>query len=95
MKTIAYFDEIRAEIRDRIAVSNWANGYCRTCEAPILTRIEHDGIANWIAHPAATVRGCEGFLLEIIASVRRDYDLPPQSLPETIRELLSARKSPF
>lgn len=96
MKTIASIDEIRAEIRRRIVASTWANGYCADCEAPIPTRIPHDGIANWIATvPAGAIRGCEGFLLDVVASVRHDYDLPAQSLTETVTELLSARKSPF
>ena len=96
MKTIASIDEIRAEIGRRIVASKWANGYCGGCEAPIPTRIAHDGVANWIAPPlAGAIRGCEGFLLDVVASVRRDYDLPAQSLTETVRELLRARKSPF
>jgi hypothetical protein len=96
MKTIASIDEIRAEIGRRIVASTWANGYCGVCEAPLPLRIQHDGIANWIAPvPAGAIRGCEGFLLDIVASVRRDYDLPAQSLMETVRELLSARKAPF
>ena len=96
MKTIASNDEIRAEIGRRIVASKWANGYCGGCEAPLPVRIQHDGIANWIAPvPAGAIRGCEGFLLDVVASVRHDYDLPAQSLTETVRELLSARKSPF
>jgi hypothetical protein len=96
MKTIASIDEIRAEIRRRIVASTWANGYCRGCDAPFPSRIQHDGIANWIAPvPAGATRGCEGFLLDIVASVRHDYDLPAQSLTETVTELLSARTSPF
>ena len=96
MKTIASIDEIRAEIGRRIVASKWANGYCGGCEAPIPIRIQHDGIANWIAPiPAGAIRGCEGFLLDVVASVRNDYDLPTQSLTETVTEPLSARKSPF
>ena len=96
MKTIASIDEIRAEIGRRIVASRWADGYCGGCEAPIPTRIPDDGVANWIAPvPAGATRGCEGFLLDIVASVRHDYDLPAQSLTETVRELLSGRKSPF
>jgi hypothetical protein len=96
MKTIASLEEIRAEIRRRIVASKWANGYFGGCEAPILSRIQHDGIANWIAPvPAAAIRGCEGFVLDIVALVRQDYDLPAQSLTDTVRELLGARKSPF
>ena len=96
MKTIASIENIRAEIQRRIMASTWADGYCASCEAPIPTRIPHDGVANWIAPiPAGAIRGCEGFLLDVVASVRHDYDLPTQSLMETVRELLSARKSPF
>ena len=96
MKTIASIEEIRAEIGRRIVASTWANGYCGGCEAPIPTRIPHDGVANWIAPvPGGAIRGCEGFLLDVVASVRHDYDLPAQPLTETVRELLSARKSPF
>lgn len=96
MKTIASIDEIRAEIGRRIVASKWANGYCAGCEAPIPLRIVDDGVANWIAPvPAGAMRGCEGFLLDVVSSVRHDYDLPAQPLTETVRELLSARKSPF
>jgi hypothetical protein len=96
MKTIASIDQIRAEIGRRIVASKWANGYCGGCDAPFPLRILDDGVANWIAPvPAGATRGCEGFLLDVVASVRRDYDLPAQSLTETVKELLSARKSPF
>jgi hypothetical protein len=96
MKIVASHEEIRAEIRRRIVASKWANGYCGSCEAPIPTRIPYDGIANWTAAAAAVaIRGCEGFLFGVVASVRHDYDLPAQPWAETVRELLSARKSPF
>jgi len=96
MKTIASLEQIRAEIGRRIVASKWANGYCGGCEAPALSRIQHDGIANWIAPiPAAAIRGCEGFVFDVVASVRHDYDLPVQTLTETVSELLSARRSPF
>jgi hypothetical protein len=79
MKTVASIEEIQAEIQRRIACSDWASGYCAECEAPFPLRISHDGIANWTAQVAPSAkRGCEGFLLGIVASVRRDYDLPPQ-----------------
>ncbi len=94
-KIVASHEEIRAEIGRRILASKWANGYCGGCDAPIPTRIPHDGIANWIGPAAVAMRGCEGFLFDVVASVRHDYDLPAQSSPETVRELLSARKSPF
>ena len=96
MKKIASIDEIRAEIGRRIATSKWANGYCGDCDAPLPLRILHDGVANWIAPvPAGAIRGCEGFLLDVVSSVRHEYDLPAQSLTDTVRELLSARQSPF
>lgn len=96
MKTIASIEEIRAEIQRRITCSEWAGGYGADCEAPTPRRIARDGIANWTAHVAPTAkRGCEGFLLDIVASVRRDYDLSPQPLTEAIADLLSGRKSPF
>jgi hypothetical protein len=96
MKTIASIEEIRAEVQRRIGSSKWANGYCANCEAPIPVRILHDGVANWMAHVAPTAkRGCEGFLLDIVASVRQDYDLPTQSLDDATRSLLSGRKSLF
>jgi len=96
MKTLAPIEEIQAEIQHRIDVSTWADGYCAGCSAPIPWRIPHDGIANWMAHIGSTaLPGCEGFVLEVIASVRQEYDLPPQPLSVTISRLLSSRKSPF
>lgn len=96
MKKIGSIDAIRAEIRRKINTSKWANGYCAGCEAPLPLRIQHDGVANWIAPvPAGALRGCEGFLLDVVASVRHEYDLPPQSLAEIVKELHSVRKSPF
>ena len=96
MKAVASIEDIRAEIQRRINTSTWGKGYCADCSAPIPYRILDDGIANWAANVAATPKpGCEGFLLEIIASVRRDYDLPAQPLKEAIADLLSSRKSPF
>ena len=96
MKTIATIEEIRTEIQRRINRSAWANGYCAGCTAPVPWRIPHDGIANWMAHAGATERpGCEGFILEVIAAVRKDYDLPPQPLNVAIARLLSSRKSSF
>jgi hypothetical protein len=96
MKAIGSVEDIRSEIQRRIDTSNWARGFCADCEAPFPYRVAHDGIANWIANVAPTAKpGCEGFLLNIVASVRRDYDLPAQSLKEAIADLLSSRKSPF
>ena len=96
MKTLATIEEIRTEIQRRINRSAWANGYCAGCTAPVPWRIPYDGIANWMAHAGAAERpGCEGFILEVIAAVRQDYDLPPQPLNVAIARLLSSRKSSF
>jgi len=96
MKTFASTEEIRTEIQRRINRSAWANGYCAGCTAPVPWRIPHDGIANWMAHAGAAERpGCEGFVLEVIAAVRQDYDLPPQPLNVAIARLLAGRKSPI
>ena len=96
MKTIAGTEAITAEIQRRIATSPFANGYCAKCSVPPLYRIEHDGSANWAAEVAPTeLRGCEGFVLGIIADVRRDYDLPPESTSEVVKHLLNGRKQPF
>ena len=78
--------------RRRIAVSPFANGYCAKCSVPPLYRIEHDGCANWAAAIASTeLRGCEGFLLGIVADVRREYDLPSESTSEVVKHLLNGR----
>jgi hypothetical protein len=96
MKTLASIEEIQAEIQRRIKLSTWADGYCAGCSAPIPWRIPHDGVANWMAHPGSTERpGCEGHILEVIAAVREDYDLPPQPLGVAIARLLSGRKQSF
>ena len=94
MKTVAAIEDIRAEMQRRINVSTWGRGYCAECAAPPPYRIPHDGVANWTANVAATTkRGCEGFLLEIIASMRHDYDLPPQMLRDVISHLIGGSKS--
>jgi len=88
MKILASIRVIQAEVQRRIDVSTWANGYCVGCSAPTPWRIPHDGTANWMAHPGSTERhGCEGFILEVIAAVRKDYDLPPQPLSVAIAQL--------
>jgi hypothetical protein len=92
MKIIASIEDIRTELQRRIYVSTWGNGYCTDCTAPFPYRILHDGIANWTANVAATGSGCEGCLLEIIETMRREYDLPPQPLSGAIARLLSWRK---
>lgn len=96
MKVVASIEDIRAEMQGRIETSTWGRGYCADCSAPFPYRILYDGIANWTANVAATAKpGCESLLLEITASVRRDYDLPPQPLSDAIVQLLSGWKSPF
>jgi hypothetical protein len=96
MKVIASIEEIRIEMQRRIDASRWADGYCAGCQAPVPWRIPHDGIANWTADVAPTERrGCEGFVLSIVAAVRRDYDLPAQPLMETVARLLVGREGPF
>jgi hypothetical protein len=93
MKTIASVEDIRAEMQRRIKTSTWGKGYYADCSAPFPYRIPHDGIANWTANVSATAKpGCEGFLLETIATMRRDYDLPPQPLSDVVAHLMSWRK---
>jgi hypothetical protein len=77
MKLLASIDDIQAELQRRIDGSTWENSYCAICLAPRPFRTEDDGVANWMALPASTARrGCEGFILDIVMSVRRKYDLP-------------------
>ena len=96
MKIVASIEVIQAEMQRRIQTSGWAGGYCASCLAPHPNRIQPDGVANWIADVAATAKpGCEGFLLEVVASVRKQYDLPAQPFSEAIRDLLRGRKPPF
>ena len=96
MKIVASIEQIQSEIQQRINRSRWANGYCADCSAPTPWRIPHDGVANWLAHPGSAERpGCEGFVLEIIAAVRQEYDLPPQPLKAAVARLLAGRKEPF
>jgi hypothetical protein len=96
MKIIASEEQIAAEIQRRITVSPFANGYCARCTAPKPYRIKHDGCANWsVDIPPTALRGCEGFVLSIVALVRRDYELPAQSTPEVVRDLHRSRNQPF
>jgi hypothetical protein len=75
MKRLCSLEDIRAEMQRRIGTSAWGNGYC---SAPTPYRIPYDGVANWTAHVGAT----EGFLLGIVAAVRAEYELKPESLTE-------------
>lgn len=96
MKAIASEQQIAAEIQRRITVSTFANGYCAKCTAPKPYRIKNDGCANWSADiPATELRGCEGFVLSIVASVRHDHDPAAQSTPEVVRHLYRSRNQPF
>ena len=88
MKRQWTLEEIRAEIQRRIEASDWAHGHCRDCTAPEPYRIPHDGIANWTVALAAKP-GCEGFLLDIVAAVRRECDLKPETLSEVVDRLLA------
>ena len=95
MKIVASMENIRAEIQRRIDDSTRGKAWCSGCSAPFPYRIVHDGIANWAAHVATAKPGCEGFILEVVASVRKEYDLPAQPFGEAIRDLFSGRKPPF
>ena len=89
MKRYGTLEEIRAEIQRRIETSKWANGYCCDCTAPTPYRIPFDGVANWAATVASTSKaGCEGFLLDIIAALRGEYDLTPETLSNSVERLL-------
>jgi hypothetical protein len=87
MKRLCTLEEIKAEIQRRIEENDWANGFCRDCTAPEPYRIPHDGIANWAAAVAGKP-GCEGFLLDIVAAVRKERDLKQQTLSEAVDRLL-------
>ena len=87
MKRQCTLEEIHAEIQRRIEASNWADGFCRDCIAPEPYRVPHDGISNWTA-AAATKAGCEGFLFDIIAALREECELRPESLSEAVERLL-------
>jgi hypothetical protein len=93
MKIFALIVEIQAELQRRIDESTWVDSYCAIFLAPMPIRIEDDGVANWTAHAASTARpGCEGFVLDIVSSVRLDYDLPAQSPLEGMRCLAHVRQ---
>jgi hypothetical protein len=92
MKRQCTLKEIHAEIQRRIAMSNRADGFCRDCTAPEPYRIPHDGTSNWTA--AVTAKpGCEGFMLDIIAALREECELIPESLSEAVERLLAWRGS--
>jgi hypothetical protein len=93
MKIVTSIEGIRAELQRRMDLSTWVPGYHSGCLAPSPYRIADDGVANWIANVSSISKpGCEGFILHILSSVRRDYDLPTQSLEQAVTELLYNRK---
>jgi hypothetical protein len=93
MKRRCSLAEIRAEMQRRIDSSEWGGGYCLGCPAPTPYRIPHDGIANWTANIAATPKpGCESPILKVVDDVRRDYDLPPESVSEVIGRFFFRRQ---
>ena len=94
MKKQCSLEEIRAEMQRRIESSNWADGYCADCPAPIPYRVPHDGFANWMANVASTTKPeCESLMLQVVAAVRQDFDARPETLGEAVQLLLSWRQS--
>ena len=88
MKRRWSLEQICVEMQRRIDTSSWGNGYCSGCPAPTPYRIPHDGIANWTANIASTPKpGCESLILQVVADMRRQYDLPPESLKDAIGRL--------
>ena len=96
MKRQCSLEVIRAEMQRRIESSNWADGYCADCPAPIPYRVPHDGIANWTANVASTTKPeCESLMLQVVAAVRQDLDARPEALRETVQRLLSWRSGSY
>ena len=92
MKRQCTLEEIHREMQRRIEESDWANGYCCDCSAPTPYRIPYDGISNWTATVASAAKpGCEGFLFDIVAALRKECELKPESLTESIDRLLPWR----
>ena len=88
MKRQCTLEEIHAELQRRIDTSTWGNGYCAGWPAPTPYRIPNDGIANWTANIAATPKpGCESLILAVVADVRRECDLPPESVSSMVERL--------
>ena len=88
MKRHCFLEEIREKMQRLISESTWAGGHCARCQAPTPYRIPHDGVANWSAHVATAKPGCEGFILGIVATVRRECDLKPQTLEDLVARVL-------
>jgi hypothetical protein len=81
MKRRCSLAEIRAEMQRRIDGSDWGNGYCSGCPAPTPYRIPFDGVSNWTATVASTAKPrCEGLVLDIVAALRKECKLKPESL---------------
>jgi hypothetical protein len=94
MKRRCSLAEIREEMQRRIDSSDWGNGYCSGCPAPTPYRIPHDGITNWTANIASTPKpGCESLILRVVADVRSECDLSPESLKDAIGRLLFKRQA--
>jgi hypothetical protein len=92
MKRQCTLEEIHAEMQRRIDASSWAHGYCRDCIAPTPYRIPFDGVSNWTATVASTAKpGCESFLLEIVAVLRTECELEPETVSQSVERLLPWR----
>jgi hypothetical protein len=92
MKRQCTLEEIHAEMQRQIDASSWAHGYCRDCTAPTPYRIPFDGVANWTATVASTAKpGCEGFLLDIVAALRTECELEPETVSQSVERLLPWR----
>jgi hypothetical protein len=58
-------------------------------QQPTPYRIPHDGVSNWMATVASTAKpGCEGFVFGIIAALRDECELKPETLAESVERLL-------
>ena len=92
MKRQCTLEEIHAEMQRRIETSGWAHGHCRDCTAPTPYRIPFDGVSNWAATVASTAKpGCEGFIFAIVAALRAECDLKPETISESIGRQLPWR----
>jgi hypothetical protein len=76
-RTVATAEQIRAEITRRIAARAAIEGKCADCAAPTPVPIElrGDGV-NWsIEHFPSLPDGCVPFMMSVLNSVMRDYEL--------------------
>ena len=89
MKRQCTLEEIHTELQRRIETSDWASGYCCDCTAPTPYRIPFDSVSNWTAAVASAAKpGCEGFLLDIVAALRSEFELKPETFSESVGRLL-------